>query len=491
MDGVEDMKEGVCSSRVSGRFVLWGLLITVASTQPSVAQPRAPESSTDASIKVTEIKLEAAGPPSLTCAEALGNVEVVVKPVTVKRRTSRVRKPDELKVESVLMAGNEEPWVPIDPMLLPVQPLEGRSQDIAAVGAVLKRAEAGESIRISVFGDSHTSSEWFTGRLRRKLQAEYGDKGHGFILPAALYKWYRGSDVNLCRTDGWRSDYAGKKGSWKDGLLGFAGMSASSSNPTDFGWVQTTVSNPQGRKVSAFDVYTLNQPGGGTLLAQVDGLEAVAISTANSEQGLSLTRLRVPDGPHRLVLSPKGDGEVRIFGVSLEREATGVIVDAMGINGRQAFHSLEWKDNLMFPGIQSLGPDLVILQYGTNEANEDDLDLQLYREQLRKVIARFKKAAPGAACLLIGPTDRAVNKGEGVYEVWDMTAPIANVQRQLASEVGCVFWDWQKATGGEGSLLSWRFHEPRLASKDLIHLSKEGYEISADNLLKALKNAHK
>jgi lysophospholipase L1-like esterase len=72
-----------------------------------------------------------------------------------------------------------------------------------------------------------------------------------------------------------------------------------------------------------------------------------------------------------------------------------------------------------------------------------------------------------------------------------MTAPIANVQRQLASEVGCVFWDWQKATGGEGSLLSWRFHEPRLASKDLIHLSKEGYEISADNLLKALKNAHK
>jgi lysophospholipase L1-like esterase len=238
-------------------------------------------------------------------------------------------------------------------------------------------------------------------------------------------------------------------------------------------------------------VYTLNQPGGGTLLAQVDGLEAVAISTANSEQGLSLTRLRVPDGPHRLVLSPKGDGEVRIFGVSLEREATGVIVDAMGINGRQAFHSLEWKDNLMFPGIQSLGPDLVILQYGTNEANEDDLDLQLYREQLRKVIARFKKAAPGAACLLIGPTDRAVNKGEGVYEVWDMTAPIANVQRQLASEVGCVFWDWQKATGGEGSLLSWRFHEPRLASKDLIHLSKEGYEISADNLLKALKNAHK
>ena len=485
------MKKGVCCSRASGRFILWGLLITMASIQPSVAQPRASKSSTNASIKFVELKIEAAGPPSITCKEALDIIEPVDKPVTVKRRTSRVRKPDEKPVESVLIAGSEVPWEPIDPMLLPVQPLEGRSQDIAAVGAVLKRAEAGESIRISVFGDSHTSSEWFTGRLRRKLQAEYGDKGHGFILPAALYKWYRGSDINLCRTDGWRSDYAGKRGSWEDGLLGFAGMSASSSNPTDFGWVQTTVSNPQGRRVSAFDVYTLNQPGGGTLLAQVDESEAVAISTASSERGLSLTRLRVPDGPHRLVLSPKGDGEVRIFGVSLEREKPGVIVDAMGINGRQAFHSLEWKDKLMYPGIQSLGPDLVVLQYGTNEANDDDLDLKHYREQLREVIARFKKAAPGAACLLIGPTDRAVNKGEGVYAIWDRTAPIAEVQRQLAPEVGCVFWDWQKATGGEGSILSWRFHEPKLASKDMIHLNKEGYEISADNLLKALKDARK
>jgi lysophospholipase L1-like esterase len=144
---------------------------------------------------------------------------------------------------------------------------------------------------------------------------------------------------------------------------------------------------------------------------------------------------------------------------------------------------------LMYPGIQSLKPDLVILQYGTNEANDENLDLQDYKEQLREVVARFKKAAPDAACLLIGPTDRAVNKGDGVYAIWERTAPIAEVQRQLATEVGCVFWDWQKATGGEESILSWRFHEPQLASKDLIHLNKKGYEISADNLLKALKNA--
>ena len=483
------MKEAVFSSRPFRHLVLWGSLITVALMQRSVAEPSAPTLTSPLVLEVSDFTVDASGPPEITCQEALDKTGPVEKPVTAKRPIRKVKKPDLNEMESVSIAGSQEAWQPIDPMQLPVQPLEGRSEDIAAVGALLNRADAGESIRISFFGDSHTSAEWFTGHLRRKLQAQYGDRGHGFILPAALYKWYRGSDINLCRTEGWRSDYAGKRDSRKDGLLGFGGMSVSSSNPDDFGWVQTTVSNPQGRKVSVFNVYTLNQPDGGTFFAQVDEAEPIAISTVGAKEGLSLTRLKVPDGPHRLVLSPKGDGEVRIFGVSLERESPGVIVDAMGINGRQAFHSLEWQEQLMFPGIQSLQPDLVVLQYGTNEANDSELELSKYREQLQAVIARFKKAAPNAACLLVGPTDRAVKKDEGVYAVWDRTAPIAAAQRSVASEVGCAFWDWQKATGGEGSILSWRFHEPRLASKDLIHLSRKGYELSADQLLQAIQNA--
>ena len=63
---------------------------------------------------------------------------------------------------------------------------------------------------------------------------------------------------------------------------------------------------------------------------------------------------------------------------------------------------------------------------------------------------------------------------------------IAQVQREIAPEFGCVFWDWQQATGGEGSMVAWWKAEPSLASKDLIHFSAAGYIHSAEHFVSAL-----
>ncbi len=66
---------------------------------------------------------------------------------------------------------------------------------------------------------------------------------------------------------------------------------------------------------------------------------------------------------------------------------------------------------------------------------------------------------------------------------------IAEVQREVAPEFGCVFWDWQQATGGEGSMIAWRFTQPPLAAKDLIHFSGAGYIHSAEKFIAALDDA--
>jgi lysophospholipase L1-like esterase len=432
----------------------------------------------------------AGGPPSDSCtADSASAVRAPKTQIMATRPAPKNTKPDLERLASIGVTGGGDPWKPIDPMALPPQPLEGKAADIKRVGAVLEKAAAGQSVRISIFGDSHTSGGWFSGQIRRVLQDRYGDRGHGFIMPAALYKWYRGTDINLCRSEGWRSDYIGKRGGRKDGLLGFGGMSVSSSDPEDFGWLQTTTRNPQGRAVSVYDIYTLRQPDGGTLLAQVDSATPIEIRTKAAQTGLMLSRIRVPDGPHRLHLSPSGDGEVRILGVSAERDHPGLIVDTIGIRGQQARHTLQWTSELMQPGIEQLSPDLLVLQFGTNEANDTNLDLGRYRAKLRTVIGRFQEAAPEAACLLIGPTDRAVSQGNDQYAVWELTAPVAEVQRQLAPEMGCAFWDWQAATGGPGSILTWRFHSPQLAAKDLIHLKARGYELSANLLIEAIDRA--
>ena len=425
------------------------------------------------------VVIDAPGPPEHpTCREALD-----------------LPPPEIASADVPSMTSGGEPETPPPPLPdhpaarpddLPAQPLEGPPDVLAAVRDVFARGDAGERVRLSFYGASHTSADWWTGQIRRTLQDRWGDLGHGFILPAALYSGYRGQDVNLCRTDGWRSDWAGRRSGRDDGLLGFAGMSVSSDDPDDFGWLQTTVTNPHGRRVERYEIFSLRQPGGGTLAVQVDDRPAAAISTAGNRVGLQQTRIEVPDGPHRMTLRPVGDGEVRLFGVSMERAGGGAIVDTMGIRGRQAKDWLAWNDALFAEGLSALRPDLVVLAYGTNEAADSRYDLSDYATDLAAVLEKMRTALPDAACVLVGPSDRTKRR-RGVWTTWQRTALVAEVQRQVAPRYGCAFWDWQQATGGPGSMRVWQQLAPPFAARDGIHFVKPGYLWSADRFLAALE----
>ncbi len=432
---------------------------------------------------------DAEGPPAQSCREALGLLdEPPSRPKVPAPRSYPAPKTEgmariQLSPENRLPA--EIPGQ--DPSSLPLQAIEGTPEALSALRKLWAQPAGSARLRLSVFGASHTGADYWTGRMRRVLQDRHGDLGHGFILPAALYKGYRGSDINLCRTNGWLSDWVGKRNGHKDGLLGFGGMSVSSSNPHDFGWAETTRSNPHGRKVERIDLFALGQPQGGRVEVQVDTAEPVSFATHRTDTTLVWVRVEVPDGPHRTVLRPKGDGPVRLFGLSLERSGPGALVDAIGIRGRQARTWLEWDEGLFRSGLQALDPDLVVLAYGTNEANRTHLDLGAYREELREVLRRLRRAHPEpAACLLVGPSDRFVRVDDRTYAVWSHTQGVAEVQREVSREFHCGFWDWQQATGGPGSMLAWHLGKPSLASKDGIHHSKAGYERIADRLIAAL-----
>jgi lysophospholipase L1-like esterase len=374
------------------------------------------------------------------------------------------------------------------PQDLSLQPFDGYPEDIAKVGEIIRRADQNERVRISVFGASHTGGDYWTGHIRRVLQARYGDIGHGFTMPVPLYSGARGSDINLCASDEWVRDYVGRKDGHDDDLLGL-GMSVSSEDPTQFTWLETTHSNPIGRDVSIFKILSLGQFGGGSFLAQIDRSAPLLIPTHNESPDLLQTRIEVEQGGHRLTISPTGDGEIRLFGVSVETEGPGVLVDSIGIRGREARTWLSWDEALFQKAIHTLSPDLVILAYGTNEANDSDYTMDNYRKDLRGVLYKLRRANSEAACILVGPSDRGVAEKNDRYRVWDRTQLVAQVQRDVAPEFDCVFWDWQQATGGEGSMVAWRFTDPPLAGRDLIHFSANGYVHSAELFLAALDDA--
>jgi len=371
---------------------------------------------------------------------------------------------------------------------LPFQPFEGYPEDIARVGQVLRDADMGKRIRLTFFGASHTAGDFWTGQIRRVLQSRYGDIGHGFVMPVAMAKGSRGHDINLCSNGDWKRDYVGKEDGHGDAYYGL-GMTVSSADPDVFAWAESTHQNPIGRQFSTAHIFTLGQFGGGSLLAQVDRNDPFLLPTNRENTELIDTTLQLPPNGHRITLSPAGDGDVRLLGMSLESEGPGVLVDAIGIRGRQAKTWLRWDEVLLRDMLSILNPDVVILAYGTNEANDTDYTMERYEEDLRDVLTKMQRTHPTSACILVGPSDRGSEERTNRYSIWERTQMVADVQRSVAPDFGCVFWDWQQATGGIGSMIAWKYTEPRLASQDLIHFTGKGYQVSADQFLLALDDA--
>ena len=374
---------------------------------------------------------------------------------------------------------------PYDLGSVPIEPLRGSADDIARVHAVLSEAARGrQTVRLSFWGASHVAGEYLTGELRRILQDRGGDAGHGFVMPAAPWKGYRGTDINLCTQGTWMSDYDRRPGGRGDGRLGIGGVSVEAATPESVGWVQTTKTNPHGRAVSRFEVLYYRQPGGGAVDLVVDDTPAVRVYTAG-DTGPGVAVLHVPDGPHRLTVSPAGDGPVRLFGVNMERDQPGVVIDAMGVSGRTASSWLRWDTELMAAFLARRTPDLAVLAYGTNEANDPRMTEAVYRDTLRSVLGRMRGLLPGTACVLIGPSDRGKKISGTVHAIWGPTAMVARVQREVGPDYGCATWDVQAATGGPGSVFRWRLLEPTLMAGDLIHFSGEGYKELARRFLGA------
>jgi hypothetical protein len=132
-----------------------------------------------------------------------------------------------------------------------------------------------------------------------------------------------------------------------------------------------------------------------------------------------------------------------------------------------------------------------VLFYGTNEAALSEEKLEDVRMAYPKIIANLRQAAPDAACLFLGPTDRMTKKKSATK--WIETKSIDEVyelEREVAFHNDCAFWETRQAMGGEGSIDAWRKLKPPLANKDHVHLTQEGYRLLATEMVKDLLDAY-
>jgi len=88
---------------------------------------------------------------------------------------------------------------------------------------------------------------------------------------------------------------------------------------------------------------------------------------------------------------------------------------------------------------------------------------------LRQVIARLREALPHASILLMGPMDRGVMTANGDIETPAALESLIAVQKKVAAETGCAFFNTFQAMGGAGTMGRWYNAQPRLVSADFMH----------------------
>jgi len=378
--------------------------------------------------------------------------------------------PPEHTVLSPLIRHAEPEAAPVipNPTLGPQPLLEDASPALDHFYASLWRSEKkepGAVTRILHYGDSPTTADLITGDVRSILQARYGDAGHGFVLIAKPWAWYQHTGLEVSGS-GWEMARASNYES-RDGLFGLGGVSFTGGGSASSKIVYKTAGHRH------FEIWYLKQPGGGSLAVTADGAPLGKVDTSADSKAPAVTSFMAAGSVHTLELQV-AEPPVRVFGVVAEKNVPGVVYDTLGLNGAsinvlsRIIKPEHWADQL-----RRRHPDLVILNYGTNEADFGSFIEHGYEHELREAVGRIRAAVPETSILLMSPMDRGHHNG-GEIETMPTIPRLVAIQRSVARDTGCGFFDTFRAMGGEGTMARWYNGQPRLVSADLIHPTPAG-----------------
>jgi lysophospholipase L1-like esterase len=345
--------------------------------------------------------------------------------------------------------------------------------------AGLDRKTRTEPVRIGIWGDSNLTLDQVSGVLRRTLQQRFGDAGHGYLGIGNPFRGYRHMDVRRTLIGYWQTHIFTRGDRPKRGGFGAGGMVAVTGERRARIRIETAEANaPVGTRASRFSVFYLRQPGGGSFSIAVDGSEQARVTTAAESESVQEHRLSVADAPHTFEIeSLEAKRPLQLYGVTLERDVPGVVVDSFGVTGATLGTLAALSVESVRPMLEARRHDLVVFALGTNFWNSDKNP-----DGLRRLVELHRSIDPKRAILVLTPPDHVqtehhTHSDPRVLRVSEQLRAAA-----LAHRVG--LWDFREAMGGDGSM--WLFVKRGFAGKDLYHLTSTGARLMGQRFAHAL-----
>lgn len=380
----------------------------------------------------------------------------------------------------------------------PKAPIE-RPEALAPFLERLAALERGETkvVRVVWFGDSHVQADLLTGQARALLQARFGDAGPGLVMPGNPWRYFR-HDRARSRGDGGFETIGLARGEPVDPFVGLWGVALA---PRGEGSARLEATFAEA------EVAALAPAGGGCLAVSVDGVTAFSGDLGEALDGSAgpcarvdgailrggetvafVEPVRREEAPGALELRDACGGAIRILGADLRSGRPGVLVDSVGIIGAEIGMIGKEDRELRRVLLERLDPALVVVSYGTNDMGRGDLVPEDFGSAATELLRALREDAPSAALLVTGPIDRS-SRSRRVSRLLAANEPLViGALRAASRAAGGAFLDQRAVMGGDGSIRAWA--RKRLAARDLVHLTRPGYEKLAGEIVSRLLAAY-
>ena len=320
------------------------------------------------------------------------------------------------------------------------------------------------------FGASHIQSEVVTTEAKAYLHENFGDAGPGFLFPFSAAKTYGSINYKTSHTGTWTSAKSFQP--YPKIPLGVRGMTVETRDPN----ASFTLTFPSPLPKEEYELLLFfdnnsQTPDFKLSVGEVDWVVDEALKTANA--GKNYLRIPITQEIGRIQLkvlpSEKAGMLFRFYGMSLEKkDKSGVLYHSLGVGG-SPFEAILNLEKLREQS-EVLQPDLVVLDYGTNNILYENKVAKNLPENVSKAISNFREINPEVVIVLTATQD-LFYKGRHIDAGIDFTRVMDSLAR--ANEV--LFWNYYDLSGGYGQIKNWE--KAGYAQKDYIHLTSKGYRL--------------
>jgi lysophospholipase L1-like esterase len=364
----------------------------------------------------------------------------------------------------------------------------GDTEETGDLGGPRQRAANNKAITILQIGDSHTAADFFTGAVRKILQERYGDGGPGYVIAGHPHIGVRSDTLRVSDTSGWSYKALQKSNDRAEfALAGFNAVAATQGRSMTFSSDRPLTSD-------MWEVELFRQPGGGSIDIRVDGVVKRSVDLDAPKVEPVVVQVDAKPNSQKLTVTTTAAGPVLLSSVSAYNRYAGLTYNSVGFPGATVDIMHKFDEKIFASELRRIAPQIVVLAFGSNEGFNGNLDLDRYAKSYRLAVSKIQAALPSARIVIIGPPDGARPGSGGEAEgrtncSWHTPSKLNGVravQRDLAKSQGLVYWDWSAIMPAECGAHQWVTKSPPLMARDHLHLSRDGYQLSAEEFSKAL-----